>query len=64
MRKLKLKKKDIAVMITMPVLTVAFLLMAGCSGGNTAIEGYQATLSITAAVAYRSHGAVMRSTTA
>lgn len=47
MRKLKLKKKDIAVMITMPVLTVAFLLMAGCSGGNTAIEGYQATLSMT-----------------
>ena len=47
MRKLKLKKRDVAVMIAMPVLTAAFLFMAGCSGGNTAVEGYQAALSIT-----------------
>ncbi len=47
MRKLKLRKKDIAIMIVMPVLVAAFLLMSGCSGGNTALSRYQAAVSIT-----------------
>lgn len=50
MRKHRLKKKDILIMILMPVMAAGFMLMAGCSsgiGGNSPVDGYQAVVSMT-----------------